>query len=87
MLLLIEVQLQFLDAVFHVAPEHVEVVIDKLGLANQVGDHKALIGAQMGVFHLGDDPAGLVPGVRLVAEGSKEALLAGLLLNLRASSA
>ena len=42
----LEIQLQFLDAVFHVAPEHVEVVVDKLGIAAQVGDYKALIGAR-----------------------------------------
>ena len=70
----LEIQLQFLDAVFHVAPEHVEVVVDKLGIAAQVGDYKALIGAQASVFHLGDDPAGLVPGIRLVHKGSQEAL-------------
>jgi hypothetical protein len=39
----LELQLQFLDAVFHVAPEHVDVVIDKLGIAHQVGYYKSLI--------------------------------------------
>jgi hypothetical protein len=70
----LEIQLQLLDAVFYVTPEHVEVVIDELGIAAQVGDYEALIGAQVRIFHLGDNPAGLIPGVRLVAEGSKEAL-------------
>jgi hypothetical protein len=59
----LEFQLQFLDAVFHIAPEHVEVVIDELGAAHQVGDHKALIGAQMGVLHLGDDCGGGGPRI------------------------
>ena len=35
-----EIQLQLLDAVFHIAPEHVEVVVDKSGIAAQVGDYK-----------------------------------------------
>ena len=70
----LDLQLQFLDAVFHVAPEHVDVVIDKPWVAHQVGDHEALIGAQVGIFHLGDDPPGLVPGFRLVAEGGEELL-------------
>lgn len=78
----LDLQLQFLDAVFHVAPEHVDVVIDKLGVAVQVGDHEALIGPQVGIFHLGDDPAGLVPGVRLVAEGGEEPLFLPRLLVL-----
>jgi hypothetical protein len=78
----LELQLQFLDAVFHIAPEHGEVVIDELGAAPQVGDHKALIGAQMGVFHLGEEAAGVVPGFRLVPEGGKEALVFSRLLVL-----
>jgi len=32
----LEIQLQFLDAVFHVAPEHVNVVVDKLGLRTRL---------------------------------------------------
>jgi hypothetical protein len=48
----LEFQLQFLEAVFHIAPEHVEVVINELGVAHQVGAHKTLIGAQMGVSTL-----------------------------------
>jgi hypothetical protein len=39
-----EFRLQFLNAVFHVAPEHIDVVIDKLGVAAQVSDHKSLTG-------------------------------------------
>jgi hypothetical protein len=70
----LEIQLQLLAAVFHIAPEHVEVIINKLRIAAQVGDYKALIGAQASVFHLGDDPAVFVPGVRLLADGSKEGL-------------
>ena len=45
----LELQLQLLDAVFHVAPQHVDVVIDHLGVAAQVSDHEPLIGAQMSV--------------------------------------
>jgi hypothetical protein len=78
----LELQLQFLDAVFHVAPEHLEVVVDKLGAAHHVGDHEPLIGAQGGIFLLGDDPAGLVPGFHLVAKGGKEALFLSRLLVL-----
>jgi hypothetical protein len=37
----LDLQFQFLDAVFRVASEHADVVIDKLGVAAQVGDHKA----------------------------------------------
>jgi len=76
----LELQLQLFDAVFHVAPEHVEIVINKPGVAHQVGDYEALIGAQVGIFHLGDDTAGLVPGFRLVAEGGEEALFFSRLL-------
>jgi hypothetical protein len=72
----LDIQFQFLDAVFRVAPEHVEVVIDKLGVAAEVGDHKALIGAQLGVFHFGDDPPGLGPGLRLAA-GRRHRRLSG----------
>jgi hypothetical protein len=36
----LEFQLQFLEAVFHIAPEHVEVVINELGVAHQVGPTK-----------------------------------------------
>jgi hypothetical protein len=70
----LDLQFQFLDAVFHLAPEHVDVVMDKLGFAAQVGNHEALIGAQVGIFHFGDDPAGLGLGFRLVAEGGEEPL-------------
>lgn len=78
----LDIQFQFLDAVFHIAPEYVDVVIDKLGVAAQVGDHEALIGAQVGIFHFGDDPAGLGPGVRLVAEGGEDLLFLPRLLVL-----
>jgi hypothetical protein len=78
----LEFQFQFFDAVFHVAPEHVDVVLDKLGVAAEIGDHKALIGAQVGVFHFGDDPAGFGTGFRLVAERSEKPLLLSSLLEL-----
>ena len=78
----LEFQLQLLDAVFHVALQHVDVIIDELGIAAEVGDHKALVGAQMGIFHLGDDPAGPGPGPRLVAERGEEALFLARLLVL-----
>jgi hypothetical protein len=70
----LEFQLQLLDAVFHVAPEHLKVVINELWITAQIGDHEPLVGAQTGIFHLGDDPAGLVPGLHLVAKGRKEPL-------------
>lgn len=63
----LEFQLQLLDAVFHIAPEDVDVVIDKLGVAAQVSDHEPLIGTKMGIFHLGDDQAGLGPRLCLIA--------------------
>ena len=71
----LEVQLQLFDPVFHVAPEHIDLVIDELGVANQISDHEALVGAQAGVLHLGDDPAGPGPGLRLITESCKKALL------------
>ena len=71
----LEIQLQFLDAIFHVAPEHIEVVINELGITAQVRDHEPLIYTQLGVFHLGDEAAGPGPGLRLIAEGGEEALL------------
>jgi hypothetical protein len=45
-----ELQLQFLDAVFHVAPQHIDIVIDELGIAAEVGDHEALINTEMSIF-------------------------------------
>lgn len=36
----------------------------------------------MGILHLGDDSAGLVPGFRLVAEGGEEPLFLPRLLEL-----
>ena len=57
----LELQLQFLDTIFHVAPQHVNVIIDKLGVATKVSDHKALIGDEIGTFQLGDDPTGPGP--------------------------
>jgi len=39
-----ELQLQFLDAVFYVTPQHLDVVIDKLGVAAQVSNHEPLPG-------------------------------------------
>lgn len=48
----LDLQLQFLDAVLHVAPEHIDVVIDKLGGPNQVGDHEALIAPRWVYFTL-----------------------------------
>jgi hypothetical protein len=79
----LDIQLQFLDAVFHIAPKHVNVVIDKLGVAHQVSDYEALVGAQTGIFHFGDKPAGLVPGFCLIAEGGEESLFIPRLLILR----
>jgi hypothetical protein len=67
-----ELQLEPFDAVFCVAPQHIEVVIDKPGIATQVGDHEARIGAEAVILHFGDDPAGPGPGLRLIAEGGKE---------------
>lgn len=43
---------------------------------------KALIGAQAGILHFGDDAAGLLPGLRLVAEGYEEARFFSRLLVL-----
>lgn len=43
----LEFQLQFLDAVFRLAPEHLNVVMEKLGVVAQISDHKALIGAKL----------------------------------------
>ena len=68
----LELQFALLDAVFHLPPQDVDLVIDQLGAAPKVGDHKKDVGAQGAILHLGDEPAGPVPGVRLVAEGGKE---------------
>jgi hypothetical protein len=67
----LDLQLQFFNAVFHVAPQHVDLVIDELGVANQVSDQEELIGTQSVVLQLGDDAAGPGPGLRIVAEGGE----------------
>ena len=48
----LDLQFKFLDALFYVAPEHVDVVLDKLGVAAQTSDHEPLIRTKMGIFHL-----------------------------------
>jgi hypothetical protein len=70
----LNVQLQLLDVVFHITSQRVKVIIDGLGIATQISDHKALIGSQPGIFQLGDDAAGLKPGHRLITEGVEKAL-------------
>ena len=55
-----ELQCQFFDAIFHIASQYVDVVIDELGIAAEVGNHEALIDTEMSVFHLGNDAAGRV---------------------------
>jgi hypothetical protein len=70
----LEFQFQFLDMVFHVTQQHVDIVLDRLGSCPQISDHKALVGAQMAVFYPGDDPEGPRPGIRFVAKGGEKPL-------------
>jgi hypothetical protein len=67
-------ELQFFDAVFHIAPQQIEVIINELGVSAEVGDPEALVGNQASVFHLGDGAAGPAPGLGLIIKSRKQAL-------------
>ena len=75
-----EIQLQFLDPVFHLAPQNIDFVIDGSGAAAEIGNDKTLVESPWQPFHLGHDPAGSLPRVGLITEGGKRALLAACAL-------
>src|SRR5215469_1797087 len=74
-----EPQLLFFNAVFHLTPGTVKLIVEGLAAALQVSDHVAGIGATITVFGLGDDSALLVPSLGLVLELTKQTHLAATL--------
>jgi hypothetical protein len=67
----LELQLLLFDAVFHVAPQHVDIVIDELRVANQVvSDREALV-APRRVYSTSAMMQQGLAGFRLVAEEVK----------------
>src|SRR5207249_7779774 len=67
------VQLLFFDAVFHLAPRAVILLIEPLGLAFPVGDHVARVGPVGVVLGFDDDAPLAIPAVGLVLKRPKEA--------------
>src|SRR5580693_6397416 len=72
----IEVELTFLDAVFHLAAGAVELFVKVAGLvllAGQRGDDKARIGFAASPFRLGDDPPFAAPALARLPDEVTEA--------------
>ena len=69
-----ELEFELLDAVLDVSPKHVDIVVDPFGFETKIGDHKPLIWAFLSILGLGNDPAGALPRLSPVREGSKEPL-------------
>src|ERR1700720_1129873 len=64
----IEIELAFLDAVFHLAAGAIELLVEVAGLVRltrQRSDDKAWVGLALGPFRLGDDPALAAASARL----------------------
>src|SRR5580700_3654562 len=62
----IEIELAFLDAVFHLAAGAIEFLVEVAGLVRltrQRSDDKAWVGLALGPFRLGDDPALAAPAL------------------------
>ena len=57
----LEMILEFFDPVFHVTPMHVDIVIQFLGNARQVGNHESSIGSLRHAFDLGNYPTAAMP--------------------------
>ena len=75
-----QVQLLFLDPVFHIPSLTVQIVIQRLRITGQVGYYKARIGPLAVVLGLDDHSTLSVPSCRSVlALGEDSLLLAGLL--------
>ncbi len=77
-----EFELKFLDPVFDIPPQHVDLMIDPLGIEAQIRDHKPLIRSLVHVFGLGNHSAPASPRVSPIAEGTKEPLLLSGLMEL-----
>ncbi len=75
-----QVQLLFLDPVFHISSLTVQIVIQCLRITGQIGYYKAGIGALRVVLGLDDHSTLSVPSCRSVLGfGEDSLLLAGLL--------
>src|SRR5512143_825014 len=70
-----EVELLFLNAVFHVAPGTVALPIEDMGFAGEVRDDIPRIAPFRAVLSFDDYPAGLLPGLGGIVHLAEQALL------------
>src|SRR5215472_12587168 len=79
-------QLLFFNAIFHLTPCAVKLVVEGLAAPLQVSEHVTGIGAPIAVFGLSNHSAFLVPSFGLVLELSEQSHLAAALSMLALSS-
>jgi len=70
-----QVELLILDAVFHVTPCAVKLVVQVLTRLRQVGDHEAGVGTETAVLSLDDHSPRLVPAAGAIANRGEQTLL------------
>src|SRR6266403_1085545 len=67
-----ETKLLFLDAIFHLAPRAVNLVVESLRATFQIGQNITRISAFYGVFGFRNDPSFPVPTLSLILKLSEE---------------
>ena len=68
-----ESELLFFNAVFHLTSSTIDLVVEPLRVAEQVGDHKARVGSLGGVLGFGNNTSFLIPTAGPRHEAFKEA--------------
>src|SRR5258708_31124859 len=80
-----ETKLLFLDAIFHLTPGAINLVVERLRATFQIGQNITRISAFEGVFGFGNDPAFSVPTLSLILKLSEAPHFSPLLWYLRSA--
>src|SRR5258706_1516786 len=67
-----ETKLLFLNAIFHLAPRAINLVVERLRATFEIGQNITRISAFEGVFGFGNDPSLPVPTLSLILKLSEE---------------